>query len=294
MRTIKVLTSLAFAFAFVSGTAERGASQAVDPAKALAEIQQKPLSKGPHGEDPAPASSVTLTPDELEKIKGLKAKAAIVMHYAGNDWSRAQVAGLKAQFAKMGIDVIAVTDAGFKPEKQVADIETVLAQKPQIIVSIPADPVSTASAYKKAADQGVKLVFMDNVPKGFGAGKEYISVVSADNYGNGVVAALLMAKFLKGKGQIGLVFHAADFFVTQQRYDGFMSTIADDFPGIKIVEEQGVGGPDFSGDGEKAAGAILTSHRNANGIWAVWDVPAEGVIAAARSAGKDDLVITCC
>src|SRR5690349_4733277 len=166
MRTIKVLTSLAFAFAFVSGTAERGASQAVDPAKALAEIQQKPLSKGPHGEDPAAASSVTLTPEELDKIKGLKAKAAIVMHYAGNDWSQAQVAGLKSQFAKMGIDVIAVTDAGFKPEKQVADIDTILAKKPQIIVSIPTDPVSTASAYLKASQQGVKLVFMDNVPKG--------------------------------------------------------------------------------------------------------------------------------
>ena len=134
------------------------------------------------------------------------------MHYAGNDWAVAQVAGLKAQFAKMGIEVIAVTDAGFKPEKQVADIETILAQKPQIIVSIPTDPTSTAAAYKKAADQGVKLVFMDNVPKGFVAGKDYISVVSADNYGNGVVAALLMAKFLKGKGQIGLVYHGCGLF----------------------------------------------------------------------------------
>src|ERR1700757_3997216 len=294
MRTIKVLTSLVFAFAFVSGAVERAASQAVDPAKALAEIQQKPLSKGPHGEDPASATSVSLSPEELEKIKGLKAKAAIVMHYAGNDWSQAQVAGLKAQFAKMGIEVIAVTDAGFKPEKQVADIETVLAQKPQIIVSIPTDPVSTASAYQKASQQGVKLVFMDNVPKGMEAGKDYVSVVSADNAGNGAVAAHLMAKFLKGKGQIGLVYHAADFFVTRQRYDVFKKTIADSYPGIKIAAEQGIGGPDFSGDGEKAASAILTSHRNVNGIWAVWDVPAEGVMSAARSAGKDDLVITNC
>jgi ribose transport system substrate-binding protein len=294
MRTTKVLTSLAIAFAFVSGAVERVASQAVDPAKALAEIQQKPLSKGPHGEDPGSATSVSLSPEELEKIKGLKAKAAIVMHYAGNDWSQAQVAGLKAQFAKMGIDVIAVTDAGFKPEKQVADIETILAQKPQIIVSIPADPVSTASAYQKASQQGVKLVFMDNVPKGLEAGKDYVSVVSADNAGNGAVAAHLMAKFLKGKGQIGLVYHAADFFVTRQRYDAFKKTITESYPGIKIVAEQGIGGPDFSGDGDKAASAILTSHRNVNGIWAVWDVPAEGVMSAARSAGKDDLVITNC
>ena len=294
MRKLSPLTTIVFAFALAGGIVERATSQNIDPAKALAEIQQKPLSKGPHGEDPAPASSVTLTPEELDKIKGLRAKAAIVMHYAGNDWSQAQIAGLKAQFGKMGVDVIAVTDAGFKPERQVADIETVLAQKPQIIVSIPTDPVSTASAYMKASQQGVKLVFMDNVPKGMEPGKDYVSVVSADNAGNGAVAALLMGKFLKGKGQIGLVYYAADFFVTRQRYDAFKKTIADNYPAIKIVEEQGVGGPDFSGDGEKAAGAILTSHRNVNGIWAVWDVPGEGVIAAARSAGADNLVMTCC
>jgi ribose transport system substrate-binding protein len=294
MRIAYPVTSLLVGLTLLAGGVERAISQAVDPAKALAEIQQKPLSKGPHGEDPAPAASVTLTPEELDKIKGLKAKAAIVMHYAGNDWSQAQVAGLKAQFAKMGIDVIAVTDAGFKPEKQVADIETILAQKPQIIVSIPTDPVSTASAYMKASAQGVKLVFMDNVPKGMEAGKDYVSVVSADNAGNGAVAAHLMAKFLKGKGQIGLVYHAADFFVTRQRYDAFKKTITEDYPGIKIVAEQGIGGPDFSGDGDKAASAILTSNRNVNGIWAVWDVPAEGVMSAARSAGKDNLVITNC
>ncbi len=269
-------------------------AQSADPTKALADLQKTPLSKGPNGETPSPASSLTLTAEETAKIKEQKPKAAIVMHYAGNDWSQAQVAGLKEQFGKMGIDIIAVTDAGFKPEKQVADIETVLAQKPNIIVSIPTDPVATAEAYRKAAEQGVKLVFMDNVPKGLTAGKEYVSVVSADNYGNGVAAAHLMAKALKGKGKIGLVFHAADFFVTRQRLDGFKNTIQENYPDIKIVGEQGIGGPDFTGDADKAASALLTSNRDLNGIWAVWDVPAEGVISAARAAGKDNLVITTC
>lgn len=263
-----------------------------DPDAALAKLQETVLSKGPSGEDPSPASSVTLTDEELAKIKGMNATAAIVMHYGGNDWSRAQINGLQTQFEAMGIKVIAVTDAGFKPEKQVADLETIMAQKPNIIVSIPTDPTATAAAYKAAAEAGVKLVFMDNVPSGFMAGTDYVSVVSADNYGNGVAAAHLMAKALGGEGEIGVVFHAADFFVTKQRYDAFKATIASDYPGIKIVAEQGIGGPDFSGDAEKAASAILTSNPNVKGIWAVWDVPAEGVIAATRNAGRDDLVIT--
>ena len=294
MNRLNSLRAGALVAGFALAMAGLAFAQSADPTKALADLQKTPLSKGPNGETPSPASSLTLTAEETAKIKEQKPKAAIVMHYAGNDWSQAQIAGLKEQFGKMGIDIIAVTDAGFKPEKQVADIETVLAQKPNIIVSIPTDPVATAEAYRKAAEQGVKLVFMDNVPKGLTAGKEYVSVVSADNYGNGVAAAHLMAKALKGKGKIGLVFHAADFFVTRQRLDGFKNTIQENYPDIKIVGEQGIGGPDFTGDADKAASALLTSNRDLNGIWAVWDVPAEGVISAARAAGKDNLVITTC
>lgn len=266
---------------------------ATDPDAALATLKGKVLSTGPNGEKPVSPDTVSLTPQEVAKIKAMKASAAIVMHYSGNDWSQAQIAGLKDGFRKLGIDVIAVTDAGFKPERQVSDIETVLAKKPNIIVSIPTDPVATANAYEAAAKQGVKLVFMDNVPKGMKPGADYVSVVSADNYGNGVVSAHLMAKALHGKGQIGLVYHAADFFVTKQRYVAFKKTITEDYPDIKIVAEQGIGGPDFSGEAERAASAMLTSHPRLNGVWAVWDVPAEGVIAAARAAGRDSsFVIT--
>ncbi|MGH2591969.1 MAG: substrate-binding domain-containing protein, partial [Anaerolineae bacterium] len=240
----------------------------------------------------ASAREVRLTDDQLARIKEMKATAAIVMHYSGNDWSIAQIDGLKAQFAKMGVEVIAVTDADFKPEKQVSDIETVLAQQPNIIVSIPTDPVATADAYKKAAAQGVKIVFMDQVPRGLVQGSDYVSVVSADNYGNGLASAHIMAGKLGGKGKIGIIFHAADFFVTRQRYDAFKRTIQDDYPDIQIVEEQGIGGPDFAGEAEKAAAAMLTKHADLKGIWAVWDVPGEGVMAAIRSAGRQDVIVT--
>jgi ribose transport system substrate-binding protein len=292
MRKRRHLAWLGLAFLLITAVAGRVSSQGVDPAQALAALQGKILSKGPNGEEPVPASSVGLSAEEIEKIRGLKAKAAIVLHYARNDWSEAQVAGLKSQFDKMGIEVIAVTDAGFVAERQVANIESVLMQHPQIIVSIPTDAVFTAAAYKKASQQGVKLVFMDNIPQGFEAGKDYVSVVSADNYGNGVASAHLIAMALQSKGQIGLVYHAADFSVTRQRYDAFKKTIAENYPDIRIVAEQGIREPDFYGDADRAAYVMLTANQNLNGIWAVWDVPAEGVIAAARTVGKEHLVIT--
>jgi ribose transport system substrate-binding protein len=258
----------------------------------LEALKRSVLSTGPNGEKPTPASEVSLSAQELQQIKDKHATAAIVLHYGGNDWSNAQVNGLRNALGRMGVRVIAVTDANFKPEKQVSDIETVLAKKPDVIISIPTDPVATADAYRKAARQGVKLVFMDNVPKGFTPGKDYVSVVSADNYGNGVASAHLMAEQLEGKGKIGIVFHEADFFVTKQRYEAFKKTIADQYPDIEVVAEQGIAGPDFAGDAEKVASAMLTRNADLDAIWAVWDVPAEGVLAAARANGRDDLDVT--
>jgi ribose transport system substrate-binding protein len=259
--------------------------------QALDKITGQVLSKGPNGETPSPASVADLTPEEIAKVKALNARAAIVMHYGGNDWATAQTNGLKSEFERLGIKVIATTDANFKPDKQVSDIETVMTQNPNIMVSIPTDPVATASAYKKVAAAGTKLVFMDNIPQGLTAGKDYVSVVSADNYGNGVVSAHQMGKAIGGKGKIGLVFHQAEFFVTKQRYQGFKETITKEYPEIQIVEEKGIAGPDFAGDAQAAANAMLSKYADLSGIWAVWDVPAEGVMAAARAAGRQDLKI---
>lgn len=270
-------------------TDDPGVSAQADAA--LAELEGQVLATGPHGETPEPASVTTLTDEEVAQVAGLGATAAIVMHYGGNDWANAQIDGLTSRFEELGIEVVAITDANFDPGQQVSDIETVMAKNPDIIVSIPTDTVATAAAYQRAADAGIKLVFMDNVPDGLEPGTDYVSMVSADNYGNGVVSAHLMARSLGGQGKVALIYHEADFFVTQQRFDGFRTTIEEDYPDIEVIAERGIAGPDFAGDAQKVTDALLTQNADLAGIWAVWDVPAEGVMAAARSAGRSDVRI---
>ena len=75
-----------------------------DPDAALKELATKVWSLGPNGEQPVAASEVTLTDEELAKIKAMKATAAIVFHYGGNDWSQAQKQALETQFKAMGIE----------------------------------------------------------------------------------------------------------------------------------------------------------------------------------------------
>ena len=259
---------------------------------ALQRLSQETLSKGPNGETAVSAETVRLTPGEIAKVKARNATAAIILHYGGNDWSSAQVNGLKSEFKRLGIKVIAVADPNLKADRQASDIQTILARKPSIMVGLPVDAVANAPAFKQAAKQGVKLVFMDNAPTGMKGGKDYISTVSADNYGNGVAAAHLMALQMGGRGTLGLVWHDAGFFVTMQRYEGFKKTIETDYPGIKIVADKGVNGDDMAIAAQQAGNAILAKHPDIDAIWGVWDVPAEGILAAARAAGRaNDLQI---
>ena len=287
IRSLMMVAAVALSASFAPN------AYAIDVTQQIKEIENSPAD-GPNGEKAVLASDLKLTPEEIEQIKAKKATAAIVMHYTASDWAKAQMAGQKKALDELGIKIIATTDAGYKAEQQVADIESVMALKPDIIISVPAEQSATAAAYKKAAAAGIKIVFLDQAAAGMKPGADYVSLVSSDNRGMGKVAALLMAKALNGKGEIALIPHASDLFATKERVVGFKEAIAA-FPDIKVVDESGVGGPDFAGESERIASAMLTGNPTLNGLWAVWDVPTEGVLAAARAAGAStDLVITTC
>ena len=106
----------------------------------------KPLSRGPHGEMSANAADLRLTSSEMARLGAQNARAAIVLHYGGNDWSRAQSDGMRDRFAELGIRVVAATDAGFDATQQAMDIDRVMRERPDVIVSIPTDPAATADA----------------------------------------------------------------------------------------------------------------------------------------------------
>jgi ribose transport system substrate-binding protein len=284
--------SLAACGQSASKSSQNGESSSAKLEKALKSIEGKVLSTGPNGEKAADASVADLTDAEVKKIQDAHLTAALVFHYAGNDWYNAQVAGLKAEFKKLGIEILATTDADFSPDKQVSDIETVLVRKPDIMISIPTDATATADAYKKVEEAGTTLVFMDQPANGLKAGKDYVSVVSADNYGNGVASAHILANAIGGKGKIAALYHDADFFVTEQRFEGFKKTIKTDYPDIQIIAEKGVSDSDLVAQSQSQADAIINQNPDLAGMWAPWDVPAEGVMAAARSAGRNDLKIS--
>lgn len=265
------------------------ATEATAPEEGTEATSSEIKSTGPNGETAVLATELSLTDEEIAQIQEGNYTAAISFHYGGNDWSSAQQKGLEDTFKKLGIEITAITDANFSAEKQVSDLETIMAKKPDILVSIPTDATSTANAYQRVADSGTKIVFMDNVPSGFSAGENYVSCVSADNYGNGLIAADLIGEALGGKGKIGIIYYDVDFFVTNQRLEAFEKEMAEKYPEIEVVSKMGF--QDENGC-DVVADAMITQNPNIEAMFVHWDIPCEGALSALRAAGRDDILLS--
>jgi len=240
------------------------------------------VTVGPHGEKPTPAASVTLTADEVQKIKDGNYTAALVWHEI-SEYTNAVNRGAEAEFAALGITIVAETNASFDSARQQSDVETVLAKKPTIIVSLPVDPTTAAAVYDPARKAGVKLAFIDNSPAGYEHGKDYVTIVSDDLFQMGSKAADAMAASLGKKGKLGYIYHDADFYVTNQRDRAFKTTIETKYPDMKIVAEAGMADPARS---EEIAQGLLIKHPDLDGIYVTWAEPALNVLAALKAAGN--------
>jgi len=247
-----------------------------------------PVTQGPGGEEATASGEIVLSGDEMAQVQSGGYTAALLWHTAGA-FTDAVSQGARDAFAELGIEVIAETNAQFDAAQQANDVETVLAQDPDIIVSLVIDPVSGAEAFRPAVEAGVQLVFLSNVPEGYVHGVDYVGVVTDDLAAMGMAAADLLADALGGEGKVGFIFHDAAYYVTNQRDQAFKTWIEQRYPGIEIVSEQGLADPAAA---EEIAAALLTRNPDLDGIYAPWSAgPADGVLAALRAAGASDVAV---
>lgn len=242
---------------------------------------------GPNGESATPASAVTLTPEQEAKIKAAGYTAGLAWH-TPSDYTAAVDRGAKDEFARLGIEVVAETDAGFDAAKQKNDVETMMAKSPTIILSLPVDPDTAAEVYRPALDGGTIVAFVDNAPKGFVQGKDYVTIVSDDLFQMGEQAADAMAAAIGDKGKVGYLFHDANFYVTNQRDGAFKETIQARYPDIEIVAEMGLADP---AKAEDIINAFMLKNPDLDAVYVTWAEPAEFVLAALRNNGNTDTKI---
>jgi ribose transport system substrate-binding protein len=242
---------------------------------------------GPNGEKPGALSELTLTSDEQTKVKDGKYTAAFVWH-TSSDFVTAVEKGTRDEFKKLGIDVVASTQANFNAATQANNVQTVLALKPSIIVTIAVDPTSAAKAFKPAVDAGTKLVIMTTPPEGYKAGKDFVSIVTEDLAKAGRDNAEILGDALGKKGEVGYLTFNANFWFTNQRDKSFKQWLAYEYPDIKIVDEEGFADETAT---QTIAAAMIAKNPNMKGIYVSWATAAQGVVAALKAAGRTDVKV---
>ena len=260
-----------------SESSEASSVQHISSSKSLG------TTHGPHGEAATPAAALRLSASEIAKVRSGRYTAALVWH-ENADFTSAVTAGVRDEFDRLGIEIVAETSANFDAAKQKADIESIQAKKPSVLLTLPVDPVVTASAYRTVAAQGTKIVLLSSVPQGMSYGGDYVNVVTDDLFEMGKRAADALAAAVGEEGRVAYFFHDASHYVTNQRDQAFLKTITENYPNIDVVAKRGLADPNRAQD---EANAVLVNDPDLAGAYVMFSQPpGEGVLAALRANGN--------
>jgi len=228
-------------------------------------------------------NELVLSESAAARAREARFSVAVVIHTTRSDWSRLQLAGIGDTLESYGATLLEVVDCGFHAQNQVAALDRLIQQAPDAIISLPLDNLRTADAHRRVTEAGITLVLMDNAPIGMVAGRHYATLVSADNFGNGEIAASLLAPKVRPRGAVGIIGFGVDFFVTNEREIGFRKWMRERRPDVTIhvrefldVEQAGT-----------AALALLAAHPRINALFVSWDEPAIRVSRAVDTVGRD-------
>lgn len=237
---------------------------------------------GPHGERAVPADQVGLSGADADAARKRNFSVAVVLHTTVSDWAKEELAGIVATLGRYGAGVVEVIDCAFDVDRQVAELQRLATEPVDAVISIPIGSARAADAHRAIAAAGKKLLLLDNAPTGMLPGKDYVSVISTDNFGLGQIGAELLAGHVAPGGTVGVLAYGVDFFATHEREIAFRKWMATHRPDLSLVRGKFA---DVT-QAKAATAGLLQGNPDLAGLFAVWDVPAAGAIAAIRDAGR--------
>ncbi|HWM84564.1 MAG TPA: substrate-binding domain-containing protein [Kofleriaceae bacterium] len=244
-----------------------------EPAK---KSEAKPVEAG----GGQPAAGEGEGKDEGRGVTGRKIKIAFSAPSADHGWTGAISTNAKKQAATYDDVEFSLTQAANAAD-QVNQINTIVLQKPDVLVVLPHDDTVTPAALA-AMKAGIQVI---NVDREFSDPGAQRAVIKGDNYGVGFQAGQYYAKELKCKGNVVEIQGIAGISVTNQRTKGFADAIKQCGGGIKIIAKQPA---DFAPDkGMSVMQNILQAQSKIDAVFTHDDDMAQGVVQAIKNANRD-------
>ncbi|MBL9062533.1 substrate-binding domain-containing protein [Tabrizicola sp.] len=243
---------------------------------------------GPHGERAAPPERVNLLPEDIAAARMVARRVAVALHTLDSDWTRLQISGMLGIFGDCGVVVTEVADCGFSAQRQVDELDRLIAAAPDAIVALPVANEQVVAAFRRVSAAGIRLVLLENVPTGLLPGSHYTSLVSSDSFGLGMMAAAGLAPHLAPGAVVGVLGFAADFFATNEREIAFTNWMQANRRDVRTHVRR-FGSMDEAAD---LAQRMIEDHPDISGFFVVWDTPAHAVANRLDVAGKAPAMAT--
>jgi ribose transport system substrate-binding protein len=232
-------------------------------------------------------------------LPALKKKAVYKVGFAqtesNNPWRLAQTASMRDEAKKLGHQLV-YTDAAGSAAKEVADVNSMIAQGVDLIFLAPREEKPLVPAIMNAKKAGIPVILIDrNVDQTLAqAGRDYVTFIGSDFIEEGGRAAAWLIQATGGKARIIELEGTTGASAANDRKKGFDAAIKAQ-SGMQIVASQN---GDFTRDkGRQVAETLLQAHPDATAIFAHNDEMALGAIAALQGAGKvagkDVLIVSC-
>lgn len=198
----------------------------------------------------------------------------------GNDWRIAQVRQMaEALQAYPGIRFV-YTDGQGQRAKQIQDIENLIYQQVDVLVTSPRDALAATPIVSRAYRQGIPVVLVSRLI----ASDDYTSFIAPDNYEIAFNAGRYMAQRLGGHGRVVMLGGIPSASTAQARAKGFRDGLKD-FPGITIVTDRVANF--LRADAVKVMGDILQEGIEFDAVYAHSDSMAIGARLAMKKVGLD-------
>lgn len=236
---------------------------------------------GPHGERASAPERVLLLPEDMERARANGLRVAVVLHTLESNWAKQQLSGIIGMLGNCGVAVIDVIDCAFTPEIQIEELERLIEQAPDANISLPVANSKVATAHARVSAAGIKLILLDNTPTGLLPGKDYISLVSADNFGLGKIAAEGLSPHLPDGAEVGVLGYD-DFFATNEREIAFVKWMQIHRPDVSL---RVLRFPALSAVAATTR-ALAEAHPDLAGLFVVWDTSAMMAAGVLKTLGR--------
>ena len=159
-----------------------------------------------------------------------KHTAALAWH-TSSDYTTAVDQGAKDEFARLGIEVVAETDAGSMPPSRRATSRRCWPRSRASSCRCRSIPIPRPRSTGRRSRPASCSASSTTRRRASSRARTTSTIVSDDLVQMGEKAADAMAAAIGGKGKVGYLFHDANFYVTNQRDQAFKETIQAKYPG---------------------------------------------------------------